>query len=208
MKSRPTSGAAQQRVSSRSAMLTESSTCQPSVTYPLKGAGSGPRSGNAAVTSSRVAMRRRIYTDTSAVGGCFDVEFQHGSIPLFDAFRSGAAVLVVSDLTLAELEAAPEPVRDVLLSVPVEHVEFVSFSEEAAHLSEAYLNEGVVPSKSRIDAQHIATATICRADVLVSWNFKHIVNLERIHGYNSVNLRLGYPMLEIRSPMEVLNYDD
>jgi len=142
-------------------------------------------------------MRRRIYTDTSAVGGCFDVEFEHGSIPLFDAFRSGAAVLVVSDLTLAELEAAPEPVRDVLLSVPVEHIEFVSFSEEAAHLSE-----------SRIDAQHIATATICRADVLVSWNFKHIVNLERIHGYNSVNLRLGYPMLEIRSPMEVLNYDD
>ena len=153
-------------------------------------------------------MRRRIYTDTSAIGGCFDAEFEHGSLPLFDAFRSGAEILVVSDITLAELEAAPQSVRDVLLSVPKEYIELVAFSEEAAHLSETYLNDGVVSRKSRIDAQHIATATICRADVLVSWNFKHIVNLERIHGYNSVNLRLGYPMLEIRSPIEVLSYDD
>ena len=54
------------------------------------------------------------------------------------------------------------------------------------------------------DAQHIAMATIARVDVLVSWTFKHIVNLERIHGYNSVNLRRGYPLLEIRFPREVL----
>lgn len=62
--------------------------------------------------------------------------------------------------------------------------------------------------KSRVDAQHIATATISRVDVLVSWNFKHIVNLEKIHGYNSVNLRLGYPILEIRTPIEVIDYED
>jgi len=59
-----------------------------------------------------------------------------------------------------------------------------------------------------MDAQHIAMATIRRVDVLVSWNLKHIVNLERIHGYNSVNLRLGYPLLEIRTPAEVLRYED
>ena len=109
---------------------------------------------------------------------------------------------------MAELDAAPQRVRDVLLSIPSKHTEFVEFSEEAAGLSETYLNENVVSRQSRVDAQHIATATICRADVLVSWNFKHIVNLARIHGYNSANLRLGYPMLEIRSPIEVLNYDD
>jgi len=55
--------------------------------------------------------------------------------------------------------------------------------------------------------KYIATATINRADVLVSWNFKHIVNLERIHRYNAVNLKLGYPMIEIRTPTEVLNYE-
>ena len=60
----------------------------------------------------------------------------------------------------------------------------------------------------RLNAQHIATATVHRTDVLVSWNFKHVVNLDRIRGYNSVNLREGYPMLEIRSPQEVLPYDE
>jgi hypothetical protein len=56
----------------------------------------------------------------------------------------------------------------------------------------------------RADAQHIAIATVARVDVLVSWNFRHIVNLQRIRGYNSVNLRMGYPMIEIRTPREVL----
>ena len=153
-------------------------------------------------------MKSRIYTDTSVIGGCLDVEFEGGSLALFETFKAGSTVLVVSDLTLAELESAPRAVRDVLLSVPTAHMEFVEFTEEARDLAETYLQEGVVSRKSRVDAQHIATATINRVDVLVSWNFKHIVNLERIHGYNSVNLRAGYPILEIRTPIEVLNYED
>ena len=63
----------------------------------------------------------------------------------------------------------------------------------------------MLTAKMRADAQHIAIATVGRVDVLVSWNFKHIVNLHRIHGYNSANLRMGYPMLEIRTPREVLS---
>lgn len=153
-------------------------------------------------------MKPRIYTDTSVIGGCLDVEFEEGSLALFENFKSGSTILVISDLTLAELEAAPQPVRDVLLSVPTDYIEFLEFSEEASSLAETYLKERVVPAKSRVDAQHIATATLGRVDVLVSWNFKHIVNLQRIHGYNSVNLKLGYPILEIRSPIEVLNYED
>jgi len=153
-------------------------------------------------------MKSRIYTDTSVIGGCVDIEFEDGSLALFETFTAGSKVLVISSLTLAELEAAPRTVRDVLLSVPAEHTEFCEFTEEASSLAEVYLEEGVVSQKSRIDAQHIATATINRVDVLVSWNFKHIVNLERIHGYNSVNLKLGYPMLEIRTPIEVLNYEN
>lgn len=72
-------------------------------------------------------------------------------------------------------------------------------------MAEMYLKEGVITMKSQVDAQHIAIATISRVDVLVSWNFKHIVNLERIHGYNSVNHKLGYPMIEIRTPTEALH---
>jgi hypothetical protein len=153
-------------------------------------------------------VKRRIYTDTSVIGGCLDAEFEEWSVALFDDFKSGSAILVISDLTLAELEAAPQSVRDVLLSVPAEHIELLELFAEAGSLAETYLTEGVVPPKNRVDAQHIATATLARVDVLVSWNFKHIVNLQRIHGYNAVNLKVGYPILEIRSPIEVLDYED
>ena len=153
-------------------------------------------------------MKKRIYTDKSVIGGCLDVEFEDGSIPLFESFGSGKSIIVISSLTLAELEKAPKPVQDILRKVPSEFVEYVEFSEGVNDLAEAYLKAGVITKKSRVDAQHIATATTNRVDVLVSWNFKHIVNLERIHGYNSVNLKLGYPMIEIRTPTEVLHYED
>ncbi len=153
-------------------------------------------------------MKRRIYTDTSVVGGCLDEEFSNGSIALFDCFRSGSALMVLSSLTLAELEAAPAKVQAVVITVQTHFIEYIEFTQDASELAEVYLSEGVVTKKSRVDAQHIATATVNRVDVLVSWNLKHIVNLERIHGYNSVNLRHGYPLLEIRTPIEVLRYED
>lgn len=153
-------------------------------------------------------MKRRIYTDTSVIGGCLDDEFQDASQALFDRFRDGKDLILVSELTLLELKDAPSPVRKVLKTVPTAHRKDVEFTEAAAELAERYLQAGVVGRASRLDAQHIATATLCRADVLVSWNFQHVVNLERIRGYNSVNLRQGHAMLEIRSPREVLSYDE
>ncbi len=83
----------------------------------------------------------------------------------------------------------------------------MELTEEAATLAEHYISARVVVETKRVDAQHIALATISRVDVLVSWNFKHIVNLQRIHGYNSVNLRFGYPLLEVRTPQEVVSYE-
>ncbi|HEX3125948.1 MAG TPA: PIN domain protein [Thermoanaerobaculia bacterium] len=153
-------------------------------------------------------MKRRIYTDTSVIGGCLDEEFSTHSAELFNRFRKGLDVLVLSDLTLAELEGAPPQVREVVQWVPLEALESVAFDSEASDLAEAYLSTGVIGAAHLEDARHIATATVQKVDVLVSWNFKHIVNLDRIRGYNSVNLRLGYTLLEIRSPLEVLRYGD
>lgn len=153
-------------------------------------------------------MKRHIYTDTSVIGGCLDEEFEEVSQRLFDRFRRGEDVILISELTLLELEGAPDAVRKVLEDVPVAHRKDIEFTETASDLAERYLRAGVVGEASRLDAQHIATATVHRADVLVSWNFKHVVNLDRIRGYNSVNLRQGYSMLEIRSPQEVIPYDE
>ncbi len=150
-------------------------------------------------------VKSRIYVDTSVVGGCEDEEFAEHSVRLMDCFVRGEFILVVSTLTLRELDAAPEQVREHLSRVPVAHVMTLQPDAEAIDLAEAYVAQGVISPKMRADAQHIAIATVARVDVLVSWNFKHIVNLQRIHGYNSVNLRGGYPTLEIRTPREVLS---
>ncbi|GMV90551.1 MAG: hypothetical protein AMXMBFR82_03290 [Candidatus Hydrogenedentota bacterium] len=150
-------------------------------------------------------MRLRVYTDTSVLGGCEDEEFAAHSVRLLEGFVLGERTLVLSDLTLQELANAPTEVRDRLALVPEVYIETIRLGAEAGELADEYISSGVLPARLRADAQHIAMATVARVDVLVSWNFKHIVNLQRIRGYNSVNLRLGYPLIEIRTPREVFN---
>jgi hypothetical protein len=152
-------------------------------------------------------MKRRIYTDTSVIGGCLDAEFRQSSLELLSLFMSGKAVIVLSDLTRLELEAAPAAVRQVLSEVAEANREYVELTEEASELANRYIEEGVLNRSKHVDAQHIAVATLARVDVLVSWNFRHIVNLDRIRGYNSVNMRYGYPLIEIRTPREVISHD-
>ena len=147
-------------------------------------------------------MKTRIYVDTSVIGGCEDDEFREPSRRLLERFVMGDYVLVLSDLTIQELAAAPASVRAHLARVPDDHIEAHQLDAEGLELAEAYVSAGVLSQAMRADAQHIAIATVARVDVLVSWNFKHLVNLFRIHGFNSVNLRRGYPTLEIRVPRE------
>ncbi|MBI5244945.1 MAG: PIN domain protein [Elusimicrobia bacterium] len=150
-------------------------------------------------------MKQRVYVDTSVIGGCFDEEFAEWSTALFKEFRAGSKIAVISDLTRLELERAPERVRNILTTVPEDFIENVSLGGEAQALARRYIQEKVVAAKHIVDARHIAIATVERADVLASWNFKEIVNLDRIRAFNAVNLKMGYPLLEIRSPREVLH---
>jgi hypothetical protein len=147
----------------------------------------------------------RTYVDTSVFGGCFDDEFAKWSKGLMAEFMMGSKIAVISDLTLKELEEAPSNVRKLVEEIPEKNREYVVLNNEAKALAERYIQEGAATRAFLVDAQHIAMATINRVDVLVSWNFKHIVNLTRIRIYNSVNLKYGYSFLEIRSPHEVLN---
>jgi len=147
-----------------------------------------------------------IYADTSAIGGCEDPEFSRDSLALWAEFVRGTHLLVLSEHTLRELHDAPQAVRDHLSEVPQDHQLLLDDSEEAADLAETYLHRGILGPGSTGDALHIALATVARVDVLVSWNFKHIVNLGRIRLFHSVNVELGYGPLEIRTPTEVLQY--
>ncbi|MEZ4879547.1 MAG: hypothetical protein R2801_05210 [Chitinophagales bacterium] len=116
--------------------------------------------------------------------------------------------IMYSSVTEDELLNAPKQVRDLLETIPNNLKRRVELTEEVVKLADTYITENVVGKTSREDCFHIALATINKADVLVSWNFKHIVNILRIRGYNAVNLKLGYAQIDIRSPKDIVNYEE
>jgi len=164
------------------------------------------RSGVASGIEERQTLMKklRIYADTSVFGGCFDDEFSDESRRFFAEINAGRFALLVSDSLLAELASAPEEVRQVLRDLSPEQAEVVTLNDEMVNLRDAYVEAGVVGSSSLEDAEHIAIATVAGADMVVSWNFRHIVHFEKIAGYNAVNLLHGYGPLRIFSPREVV----
>jgi predicted nucleic acid-binding protein len=149
-------------------------------------------------------MEQRFYFDTSVFGGFFDEEFEKETVLLFEKVNLGQITCVYSNLTESELTNAPEKVRFFFESIKEEFKEKVLVTPEGLKLAQTYVHEKVVGETSLDDCIHIATATLSKVNMLVSWNFKHIVNIYRIRGYNSINLRLGYPTLEIHSPKEIV----
>ena len=145
----------------------------------------------------------RVYLDTSVIAGCLDDEFSLESNQLMEAIKQEKFILLMSDIIVSELINAPQAVKDILLSIPQRVIEVVKITPEVLQLRDAYINEGVVTSKSINDATHVAAATIARADAIISWNFKHIVRLDKMKGYNQINLLNGYGILTIISPLEV-----
>ena len=150
----------------------------------------------------------RVYIDTSVIGGCFDIEFAEWSNMLFKEFKAGKKIAVISEVTLKELDEAPENVKMKFFSLPIECQELLNESKEAEFLARKYIENKAVSIRFIDDALHIAYSTINNIDILVSWNFKHIVNINRIKMYNSVNISMGYKSIEIRTPREVLSNED
>ena len=127
---------------------------------------------------------------------------------MFDDFKSGKRIAVISDITLDELSDAPEQVQENFRKIPEDNLEILISDLESEKLADLYVVEGAVSRKFYEDALHIAISTINQVNVLASWNFKHIVNLDRIRLYNAVNLKNGYTMLEIRNPREILKFSE
>lgn len=150
----------------------------------------------------------KFYVDTSVWGGFNDKEFSEWTQPFFEQASQGKFIIVLSDITIGELQNAPEIVRELPISIPPEFLELVSITDEHLALADKYVNEGVLTSKFHSDAQHIAISSILKVDSLVSWNFKHMVNFFRIRQYNSINLKYGYSTIDIRTPKEVTYGDE
>jgi len=143
-----------------------------------------------------------IYIENSVIGGYFDDEFKEHTCKLFEKFKDGTYEPVISSHVIAELEdGAPDYVKENLKTINYKEY---PVDDEMLKLAEKYMEQKIVSENYYSDALHIAVATVIGVDVLVSWNFKHIVNLDKIKAFNFVNLSRGYKILEIRTPREVI----
>lgn len=153
-------------------------------------------------------MIKLVYIDTSVVGGAFDEEFELWTNIFFDQVKNREFKVAVSELLVEELKPAPEHIRDFIYTLPEDQVLVARYEGGARELADKYQEAGIVGPTSLTDCRHIATATVNNIRILASWNFKHIVNLNKIQLYNAVNIKEGYIPLEIRTPRELLDYEN
>ena len=147
-----------------------------------------------------------VYVETSVVSGMFD-ENDHPikTAPFWLAVENGRFRVLLSDVLEAEINKAPAVVQAFYKKISGQQVTRVYSTAESDALADKYIAEGVVSDSSLNDCKHVALAAIAGADVLVSWNCKHIVKLNKIRKYNAINRLLGYREIEIRTPYEVTN---
>ena len=149
-------------------------------------------------------VRQRIYIDTSVMGGYYDADFEIATRQLFERIENKEFDVVFSEVNDEELLFAPLHVKAVKNRIPSECFHYIEMTESARKLAQLYISEKALGKASENDAYHIALASLNRVDCLISWNFKHIVNFNRIKIFNSINMRYGYPLIDIRSPFEFL----
>ena len=145
----------------------------------------------------------RVYIDTSVIGGCFDDEFARWSNTLIDNFRFGYFKPVVSDIVANEVNDAPVYVGHKYSEIVSYGAELLTANVESAALMRHYRSHKILSDKFEDDMMNIALATVAQVDILVSWNFKHIVHYDKIRQFNAINIDQGYKPLVIYSPREV-----
>ena len=154
----------------------------------------------------------RLYLDTSVIGALFDVEMPERiriTRKLLDLIVQGKHVGVISNIVLEEIDQSPKELKKKLINeigkVPFQ---IIAEDENSADLLEIYEQEDFIRKGARLDLRHLSVATAFGADAVVSWNFRDIVNIRTRRAVHSVNLRLGYPLIEIVSPEEVIEYEE
>jgi hypothetical protein len=149
---------------------------------------------------------QRVYIDTFVIGGCFDPEFAEWSNGLIADFRNGIFQPLVSEVIAAEIADAPENVQAVYAELLSFRAETLTVGENALELADEYQRRAILSPNFYGDGLHIGLATVAQADLLVSWNFRHIVHFDKIRLFNAVNIEFGYNPLQIFSPREVTTY--
>jgi predicted nucleic acid-binding protein len=146
----------------------------------------------------------KLYLDTSVISHlrAEDVPIQMAdTLKLWDEIKIGLHYVVISDLVIDEIMRCPQPKCDMLLKHLAE-IDYsrVEITDEIKELGEQIIKLGILKEKSRDDCLHIATAVVCRCDYILSWNFKHIVNVRTIKGVRAITNLCGYSNIDIIQP--------
>lgn len=152
--------------------------------------------------------KSKIYLDTSVISYLDQQdapERMEETRRLWEEMKTGKYDVVMSDIMFDELDKCEESKRDILFARVAEiHFEEVERDDESRRLSALYFERGGLPPKSKEDAMHIAIATVNNCDIILSWNFKHIVNLRAITAVEAVNIQEGYRIVRIMPPSMLL----
>jgi len=150
----------------------------------------------------------KYYLDTTIFNFVFaegDTEKKDITLKLFKDLFLIADGIYISEEVIREISRAPEPRKSQLEGLVREtNPLLLEVDIEAEELAERYVKEGIIPERYRSDALHIAVAVINGIEVIISWNFEHIVKLKTRVMVNGVNRLLGYQEIEICSPEEVI----
>ena len=149
-------------------------------------------------------MKLKIYLDTSVFSAYFDDRAQDRRAQIVEFWeRIPAFDTCTSYLTREELEKTPNAERRKRLMGLLDVLTLHPITEEMRQLSERYVQAGVFTAIMVNDAVHVAAAVLTRQDLLLSWNFKHLVNRVRRAKINQVNVSQGLPTIEIIAPPEI-----
>ena len=147
-----------------------------------------------------------LYLDTSVIGGYFDDEFKGATRELWRQMEVGKYRFITSLITVDELAQAPAEVRELWVDTFTPEM-ILDVTDEMEQLAAAYMAQAILTPKYTDDARHVAACTVAGSDCLVSWNFKHLVNVDRKKGFNAVNLLQGYSPISIINPLELIYGD-
>jgi hypothetical protein len=131
------------------------------------------------------------------------------TVKLFKEIAEGKYEAYSSDYVIDELERAPEEKREKMFNLFSQFgIKVLGPDTAADKLADLYVSEGIIPLKYRTDGLHIAIATVNRLDMIVSMNFQHIVKRKTVKMTGAINILNGYQVIEIYSPMEVVENED
>ena len=150
----------------------------------------------------------RIYVETSVWSHAFAKDAPESRASTLEFLRRALGAthdLFISDVVLAEIGRAPEALAADLLSLIEKHSPvLLELDEEAAALADRFLQLRAVPPSKVEDAQHVAIAIVNDLDMLLSWNYRHLVNVRRREAFHHISALGGYyKPLHIITPPEV-----